>query len=509
MTTSRPGGEGRGRRHQARAQTEDRHQGGNRAGARSEEHAHYIGPEPVARKPTAVSSYVRRPRESAGPGHPVVPARVERTGCAKMRPVATHPGADPHERPPSHTGPGDFAAPASADPVWPLFQCPASPPAAAVGVRIRPDVRPASNGGLTARSIRCSAAVRSRSGADGLVVDLVLARPTPLECVVTPHLTSAASTIAAWMGRPAIHRRHVPSRGPVWVVLGDKGRGKSTTLGWLAKVGVPIVTEDLVICDGGDVLAGRVAWTCPRARVRDERGPRAWRRGRRERAGRRPRLSAELSAARLDLPGTGPAGRGPAAESRRAHVPPGPTPGNCRPMGRTGCAARPRCASGVHVVPPERAAQRRAGNRYASRPNRRRIGDRGVRPTAQRGAGDIRPPKAYDGTGRHDASASEQPLNWLRAVVRRGRSGEPGRPLDPPGWRRTAGGVRVTGPRAGGRTRNSSDGGHRRGRSPAGSPVCAALAHRPGGPQSVDAARHAPGALADHASVADGHRTAA
>jgi hypothetical protein len=89
-----------------------------------------------------------------------------------------------------------------------------------------------------------------------LAVKLVLARPTAPECVIAPHLTSAASTIATWRGRAAIHGGAFLHGGGAWVLLGDKGHGKSTTLGWLATSGVPIITDDLVVCEDGDVLAG-------------------------------------------------------------------------------------------------------------------------------------------------------------------------------------------------------------------------------------------------------------
>jgi hypothetical protein len=91
---------------------------------------------------------------------------------------------------------------------------------------------------------------------DPLLVNLVLARPTAPECVIVPHLTSAASTIATWTGRVAIHGGAFLHAGAVWVLLGDKGHGKSTTLGWLATAGVPVITDDLVVCDEGHVLAG-------------------------------------------------------------------------------------------------------------------------------------------------------------------------------------------------------------------------------------------------------------
>ena len=58
------------------------------------------------------------------------------------------------------------------------------------------------------------------------------------------------------MGRAAIHGGAFLHEGRAWVLLGDKGQGKSSTLGWLATPGVPIITDDLVVCDEGDVLAG-------------------------------------------------------------------------------------------------------------------------------------------------------------------------------------------------------------------------------------------------------------
>ena len=90
-----------------------------------------------------------------------------------------------------------------------------------------------------------------------LAVDLVLARPTVAECVVAPHLTSAASTVALWAGRAAMHAGAFLHDGGAWALLGDKGQGKSSTLGWLATSGTTIITDDLLVCDGNnDVLAG-------------------------------------------------------------------------------------------------------------------------------------------------------------------------------------------------------------------------------------------------------------
>ncbi len=88
------------------------------------------------------------------------------------------------------------------------------------------------------------------------VVELTLRAPTVPECVVAPHLTSAASTIGVWMGRMAFHAGAVLLGNGAWILAGDKGSGKSSTLGWLARAGVPVITDDLVVCERGKVLAG-------------------------------------------------------------------------------------------------------------------------------------------------------------------------------------------------------------------------------------------------------------
>jgi hypothetical protein len=91
---------------------------------------------------------------------------------------------------------------------------------------------------------------------DPLHVELVLCKPTATECVVQPHLTSAASTIGSWLGRQTLHAGAFLHEGGVWGLLGEKGLGKSSTLGWLARAGAAIVADDLMVWDHGMVLAG-------------------------------------------------------------------------------------------------------------------------------------------------------------------------------------------------------------------------------------------------------------
>lgn len=146
--------------------------------------------------------------------------------------------------------------PGLAGPAIPLNEAPPDWPEVAVDVRVHPDPEQAAEWGpdRARHPLRGGHQIEIRR--EPLSVALTLARPTVAECVVAPHLTSAASTIALWAGRAAIHAGAFLHDGGAWVLLGDKEQGKSSTLGWLATSGVPIVTDDLVVCDGDDVLAG-------------------------------------------------------------------------------------------------------------------------------------------------------------------------------------------------------------------------------------------------------------
>lgn len=164
--------------------------------------------------------------------------------------------ADAAQRPLACDGAWGVRFPGLAGPGMPFNDAPADWPKVAVEVRLHAKPEQAVEWGpdRARHPLRGGHQIEIRR--EPLAVDLVLARPTIPECVVAPHLTSAASTIALWSGRAAIHAGAFLHAGGVWALLGDKGHGKSSTLGWLATSGVPIVTDDLVVCDGDEVLAG-------------------------------------------------------------------------------------------------------------------------------------------------------------------------------------------------------------------------------------------------------------
>jgi hypothetical protein len=159
-------------------------------------------------------------------------------------------------RSPAPDGAWGVRFPDLAGPGMPLNEAPPEWPEVTVEVRVRPDPEQTAEWSpdRARHPLRGGHQIEIRR--EPLGVDLVLARPTISECVVAPHLTSAASTIALWTGRAAIHGGAFLHDGGAWVLLGEKEQGKSSTLGWLATAGVPIVTDDLVVCDDDAVLAG-------------------------------------------------------------------------------------------------------------------------------------------------------------------------------------------------------------------------------------------------------------
>ena len=75
--------------------------------------------------------------------------------------------------------------------------------------------------------------------------------------LVHPLLGRVASQVALAHGGDAMHAGAVAGTAGAWAVVGPKGAGKSTLLANLNDVGVPIVTDDVLVFRDGAAMAGQ------------------------------------------------------------------------------------------------------------------------------------------------------------------------------------------------------------------------------------------------------------
>lgn len=91
---------------------------------------------------------------------------------------------------------------------------------------------------------------------DPASVDSVGPWTTTAEAMVHPIGTLGLALLASWRGHVTLHAGAVVIGGRAWVVCGERTAGKSSLLAMLASRGVPVLSDDLVVIDGRDVLAG-------------------------------------------------------------------------------------------------------------------------------------------------------------------------------------------------------------------------------------------------------------
>ena len=89
-----------------------------------------------------------------------------------------------------------------------------------------------------------------------LTAHFTLSRAIDDEATVHPFLAMTAAIVSRWLGRDAFHAGAFVVDDGAWAVLGQKGTGKSTTLGFLAVNDTTIVTDDVLVLETGDALAG-------------------------------------------------------------------------------------------------------------------------------------------------------------------------------------------------------------------------------------------------------------
>jgi hypothetical protein len=74
--------------------------------------------------------------------------------------------------------------------------------------------------------------------------------------LVHPYLSAPAAIVNRWLGREPLHAGAIVLDDQAWGVLGGREAGKSTTMAQFSLFGVDIVTDDLLVVDGGLVHAG-------------------------------------------------------------------------------------------------------------------------------------------------------------------------------------------------------------------------------------------------------------
>jgi hypothetical protein len=89
-----------------------------------------------------------------------------------------------------------------------------------------------------------------------LTARLRLPEDTLDAAIVHPYLAPVALVTSWWLGRNGFHGGGIVADGGVWAVLGEKTAGKSTLLASLALAGIGVMTDDVLVVDGGAVLAG-------------------------------------------------------------------------------------------------------------------------------------------------------------------------------------------------------------------------------------------------------------
>jgi hypothetical protein len=86
----------------------------------------------------------------------------------------------------------------------------------------------------------------------------ILANPQPVsdDFFLHPTLAYVASVFSGWMGRCRFHAGAFVGATGAWGVLGGHEAGKSSTLGWLARTGHPVLADDMLVLDGTTAFAG-------------------------------------------------------------------------------------------------------------------------------------------------------------------------------------------------------------------------------------------------------------
>ncbi len=85
---------------------------------------------------------------------------------------------------------------------------------------------------------------------------LKVSRDYDVEALLHPMLSGTFAVVNRWLGRQVFHAGAVDFGGRAWVLMGDKGMGKSTLVADLSLRGFEVFADDLVVVDSGRIQSG-------------------------------------------------------------------------------------------------------------------------------------------------------------------------------------------------------------------------------------------------------------
>jgi hypothetical protein len=91
---------------------------------------------------------------------------------------------------------------------------------------------------------------------EGETATFLTSEPPVPDALVHPLLTAAAAGRNRLLGRDVLHAGAVVLDGLAWALAGSNEVGKSTLLAALAALGLPVLSDDLLVLAGGTAFAG-------------------------------------------------------------------------------------------------------------------------------------------------------------------------------------------------------------------------------------------------------------
>jgi hypothetical protein len=89
-----------------------------------------------------------------------------------------------------------------------------------------------------------------------MTIRVITERPVDDQLLAHPYLGLPAAWASRWLGRQVLHGGAFVHHGRAWALLAGKEGGKSSTLAWLLRRGHEVLSDDILVIEGGTVFSG-------------------------------------------------------------------------------------------------------------------------------------------------------------------------------------------------------------------------------------------------------------